>query len=202
MAAVLNSTLIVPKVLNTQGSGRKTSEVFTLSTQPETVSDAGFATEAADGTMFQVVSDGFSRLLVWAVTEVVSTDLQVMYSIIGKRPFETGQIKTANVAGADGAFTAANLWLPCPIETTPATTGIAASTAPKATGGIICNGADPAVATGAVAVAATVGIATAGTEVTVFPSVIVDCSGTLRVSAYINKITNGDGGVILGQFID
>ena len=200
MAAVLNSTVITPKVLKTMAGGNKTSEVFTLNTELETASASGWATPAADGTAFQVTSDGYSRLLVWSVAEIANGELQAFYSIFGQRPFVSGQIKTANVSAADAGFDADDLWLPCPAFGENSGEIVSAAS-PKTTGSIISNGADSAVATGAIAAVANVGIATGGTDVLTFPGVIVDCSGTLKVSAYVHKATNGDGGVILGQFI-
>tara|TARA_R100001463_G_scaffold39011_3_gene83724 strand:- start:6373 stop:6975 length:603 start_codon:yes stop_codon:yes gene_type:complete len=199
MAAVLNSTVITPKVMKTMAGGNKTSEVFTLNTEIQTASASGWATPAADGTAFQVVSDGWSRLAVWTVHEVGGTsDASAKYSVIGQRPFVSSQIKTAATGDADAGFDADDFWLPCPVKGDVSVEMISAAR-PVSTGGVISNGAD--VNTGTFPAIAQIGIATGGTNVYALPSVVVDCSGTLKISAYVHTGAGVEGGVILGQFI-
>ena len=211
MTTVLNTVPIVPKVLRTQGSGRKTSEVFTLCTEAEVISAAAWVTPASDGTSFQVVSEGFSKLLVWSITELADTESNVSYSIVGQRPFVSSSIKAATSA-ADSTYTAATLWLPCPIlsPNTQGSDSLArgdtntlsdrAIFPALASGGIICNGADVGITTGKISDVSRAGVLNATTTYA-FPSVIVDCAGCEKITAYIH-IAASNGGMILGQFIE
>ena len=113
---------ITPKILRHMGNGSRCSEVFTLNTDTKTsttVNADGWQTEdTTNGRMYPVVSDGFSKLAVWWVSnhDASGTDVGPTIIVAGKRPFHSYSL----LAAADGSIfdghSAALNWFPCQLE--------------------------------------------------------------------------------------
>tara|TARA_R100000655_G_scaffold106339_2_gene155528 strand:+ start:431 stop:949 length:519 start_codon:yes stop_codon:yes gene_type:complete len=153
---------------------------------------------AADGVSIPIVSEGYSKMCVWWVTDAPAAAISPRVAILGKRPFNLESMGGDDSASEAGPYDthstkSDSLWLPCNIDTAE-NEGLSGVT----TTFFFCG------VTGVLVQADSTfyNPSAASTDTKVFAGPTVDVSGTLEVTAVCTVAAHADNdGYLLGQFI-
>ena len=184
----------VPKIIQRTDGGSLCSEVFTLNDDTKTaavVNTDGWQTEdTANGANYPVISDGFSKMIVWWVSDEAGSGVGPRLIIAGKRPFDTRSI----IAAADGdifdTHSEALSWFSCPPKTPTSTLSGAACLHTHAIEFSHVSNTDQTEDA----------IFYSGTT-KIYGGPIIDVRGTSQVTSLVTQVSTADG-YVLGQFIE
>ena len=192
---------INPKVIRRNTSGGASSEIFMLSSDTNTAgvvqADGWQSTDATNGTLFSVNSDGFTKMKVWWVSDSADEDTTVNAVVVGQRPYVASSMKDASDGSIFDTHSQDLAWFSCPSIGQNRSIGFRGTTTdddPTFYHDVFAIGVEDG------DLRLTLGHIYSGTT-RIYGGPTVDVSGTIRVTCVTTRVSANDG-YFVGQFVE
>lgn len=192
---------IEPKMIRRNTSGGASSEMFMLSSDTKTAgavqADGWQSTDADNGTLFSVNSDGFTKMKVWWISDEAGSDAGAQGVVVGQRPYVATSMKEATDSSIFDTHSQDLAWFTCtPMgnNNTQSDRGDTLTVIPRTFSDAFIIGFDHA------DLSQNHGVFYSGTT-RIYGGPLVDVSGTTRVTCLTLVASTADG-YFVGQFVE